>query len=203
MIKKIYLTIDDAPSLHTGKKIAYLRERDIPALFFCPGSNIEKHQNSVLELIKNGFLIGNHSYSHPHFSEIPLEECFNEVLKTEELIEKCYRLAKTERKAKVIRLPFGDKGGHNEGEIQSFLKKEGFTPLKGPSIDAGWDWDTRDYKRIMIQDEPAYVQALEEHYLQSSLTEEIILLHDFDSNHHLFQATMNFLQAKKVSFDAL
>ncbi len=200
----IYLTIDDAPSIHMKEKVDFLLEHKIPALFFCPGKNIEKHRNLVVDAIKSGFTIGNHSYSHPYFSEISEAECYDEILRTEVLIDECYALAKSARPAKLFRLPYGDRGTGAKAEaIQRFLGTLGFTPLKADGfLDTGWDWDTRDYKQKMILDPKAYLQGLEEHWRQSSLAEEVILLHDFDHNPHLFGLTMDFLMKKQVKFKA-
>ena len=100
--KSIYLTIDDAPSQHTLAKVDYLQKNNIPAIFYCRGNAIEQYQDSVVEIIKAGFLVGNHSYSHPFFSKTPNEIFFDEILKTEKLIDECYCLAGIIRPCKVI-----------------------------------------------------------------------------------------------------
>ena len=89
MTIKLYLTIDDSPSMHMDKKVAFLKSKNIPAIFYARGEYIKKYPEQIVNAIKNGFLIGNHSYTHPYFSEIRIEECFDEILKTEKLINKC------------------------------------------------------------------------------------------------------------------
>ncbi len=203
MNKIIYLTIDDSPSMHMDEKVNFLIEQKIPAVFFCRGEFIQKHIDKVVRAIQHGFLIGNHSYSHPYFSAISLEECFDEILKTEELIEKCYLKANINRQKKVIRLPFGDRGGNKEHEIQDFLISQGFEPITfggQTSIDTPWTWDTLDYKKKMIQNPDLYLQNLENCFQQSEREDEIILLHDFDHNHKLFEITIAFLLNKNVKF---
>lgn len=47
MLRKIYLTIDGAPSIHMDKKVSILKEHNIPAIFYGRGEWIEKRVLSV------------------------------------------------------------------------------------------------------------------------------------------------------------
>ncbi len=47
---------------------------------------------------------------------------------------------------------------------------------------------------------PKFSFFLKRHYKTNPLTDEIILLHDFDHNHHLFEVTMAFLLQKEATF---
>lgn len=213
-LQNIYLTIDDSPSIHMDKKVSFLKKHNIPAIFYARGEFIKKHPKQIINAINNGFLIGNHSYSHPYFSQIPLEKCFEEILLTETLIEDCYSQANIERPIKIIRLPFGDRGaGYKQPleitpkvqEIQNFLSKHHFKPIsfshrKDNFIDSYWDWDTKDYKSTLISDQKSYLQGLESFYDNYTEDTAILLLHDFDNNHHLFEVSMQFLSDKNVTF---
>lgn len=218
-IKNIYLTIDDSPSKHMKKKTDFLATHEIPAVFFCRGEFIALSQDYVVDAIQKGFLIGNHSYTHPYFSQISLEKCFDEISKTEELIEECYQKAKIQRPFKVIRLPFGDRGTDvciktssldarkDKGrKIQAFIKDLGFVPLDfhyktlDNCIDAYWSWDTQDYKTKLIENPKEYRNKLEEFWNCSQEETQVLLLHDFAHSHHLFEATMEFLLSKKLNF---
>lgn len=141
MGKIAYLTIDDSPTKDMSEKVDYLFSKNIPAIWFCVGRNIEKYMDEVVYAIKKGFIIGNHSYSHPHFSEISVAEGMKEIKITDEIIEQAYKLSELERPVKVFRFPYGDKGGlkgddvlvqyEGEGkvrkeEFQRFLKDLGY-----------------------------------------------------------------------------
>ena len=118
--KKAYLTIDDSPSKNFLPKLHYLMEKEIPALFFCIGNLLEKHPDAAIQSIKAGYPIENHSYSHPHFSDITIEQCKVEIEKTDQIIDALYKQAKIERGQKMFRFPYGDKGDMRRGLV---LKK--------------------------------------------------------------------------------
>ena len=111
MSKKIvYLTIDDAPSEIMEDKIEYLLRNEIPAIFFCEGKGLNERGEMIIKAIKNGFIIGNHSYKHSRFSEIDVEEGKKEIKNTDDLINDLYSKANIERPTKIFRFPYGDKG---------------------------------------------------------------------------------------------
>ncbi|MDF2550108.1 MAG: polysaccharide deacetylase [Chlamydiales bacterium] len=163
MNKKIYLTVDDGPSSHTVKKLQLLLSLKIPAIWFCRGECLEKHLESIVFAIQNGFLIGNHSYSHPYFSKISFEKAREEILQTESLIERAYQLSGVAREKKLFRFPYLDKGGEVASEkrlfLQAFLKEQGFERLAlsqvnyryylenhwDQEIDVPWTFDAREY----------------------------------------------------------
>ena len=55
--KIAYLTIDDSPSSTFIRKIDYLSDQNIPAVFFCIGNLMEKYSNEIIEAIHKGFVI--------------------------------------------------------------------------------------------------------------------------------------------------
>lgn len=132
------LTIDDIASENTRAIVDYLVENHIPALMFAWGENVEKHYENALYVLKNGFLLGNHSYSHPHFSEISFEECVKEIEKCEEVLNRLYRDAKVERTFRPFRFPFGDRGGENEEALQKYFKENGFHKADDRRIPYPW-----------------------------------------------------------------
>jgi len=155
MVRKIaYLTIDDCPSNDMKRKVDFLLKKGIPAIWFCRGELLEKRQEVVVYATKKGFVMGNHSYDHPHFSKISLKECFRQIEITDELIEAVYKEAGIERPAKVFRFPWGDKGGGSDIKkggffprrenlehikaIQDFLKKLGYKQPKFKDINYDW-----------------------------------------------------------------
>jgi len=121
--KTAYLTIDDSPTSAFLSKVDYLVEHKIPAVFFCIGNLMEKYSSETIEAIQKGFIIANHSYSHPAFSKISIDQCLEEISKTDKIIEALYVRAKVQRPAKWFRFPYGDKGDKKNGRVFSRWKR--------------------------------------------------------------------------------
>lgn len=115
--KTAYLTIDDSPSTSFSQKMNYLYEKKVSAIFFCIGQLLEKHPEPIIEAIQKGFPIANHSYTHPHFSNISIEQAEEEIQKTDAIIENLYQKAGVERSQKWFRFPYGDKGDKQYGRV--------------------------------------------------------------------------------------
>jgi peptidoglycan/xylan/chitin deacetylase (PgdA/CDA1 family) len=146
MIKKIgYLTIDDAPSKIFVEVVDYLIEMKIPAIFFCEGRKLIKRVDDAIYAINKGYIIGNHSYDHPNFSQISLDEARNQIEKTDEIIDYIYAQTGIPRPIKVFRFPFLNNGSKDENQetdwdnehvkaIQKILKKLGYRQPKFENI---------------------------------------------------------------------
>ncbi len=137
-MSKAYLTIDDVTTVNTPNIIDYLNEKGITPILFSVGQHIEAHWDEAMYALKMGAIIGNHSYSHPHFSELTLSECFSEIAKHEDILNELYQAAGVERKYKLIRFPYGDKGGKNKEDLQNYLKKNHFCRIDDSYINFDW-----------------------------------------------------------------
>lgn len=115
-MKKVYLTIDDAPSKDFKDKVDFLYSKNIPAIFFCIGENIKMYQENVAYAISKGFLIGNHSYIHTHFSDLSIDEGKESIRFTDQIIDETYKMAGIKRPIKLFRFPHFDRGGDNSGD---------------------------------------------------------------------------------------
>ncbi|MGO4772823.1 polysaccharide deacetylase family protein [Flavobacterium sp. W22_SRS_FK3] len=101
--KKIALTFDDGPSIFTLEVLELLKKYNAQATFFCIGKNIEKHPEIVKQIIEDGHLLGNHSYSHSKFFDFYNEDKItDELRKTDKLLEKF-----TSKKINFFRPPYG------------------------------------------------------------------------------------------------
>ncbi len=175
MTSKIaYLTIDDAPSPNMRAKVDFLTQNNIPAIFFCIGEFMEQRPEQVIYAIQKGFIIGNHTYDHPHSSETDLDELLAQITKTDAIIDDLYQQAGVERPVKYFRFPYGDKGAltgdyvetplseaglQRKQTIQRYLRNLGYTQPEFPNItykyyrelglleDVDWYWtfDTLDW----------------------------------------------------------
>jgi len=225
--KIVYLTIDDAPSKDMKKKVDYLVSKGIPAIFFCRGDLTENDPSSVIYAIKKGFVIGNHAYSHRHFSELSLEEARKEIKRTDEIIEEVYTAAKVSRPVKLFRFPYGDKGGRNKEAIQSYLRELGYQQPMFEGInyvwfkeknldkeaDVYWTYDVEEYRlKKKYKNIPYKIKTfedvlkkmeeknVEEGWLCSVDSNEILLMHDHEETTTYFFKIIDTLLAKGFLF---
>lgn len=136
------LTIDDIASANTPAIVDYLNANGITALMFAVGENVENYYDNAIYALKNGMILGNHSYSHPAFSKLSVEEAIADIEKNEVVLDKLYRDAGVERKYRPFRFPYGDKGGANKDALQAFLRDKGFGKLKDTQFPYAW-WKER------------------------------------------------------------
>jgi peptidoglycan/xylan/chitin deacetylase (PgdA/CDA1 family) len=69
--KKVVLTFDDGPhTSNTIKVLEILNKHNVKAIFFIIGKNIEGNELVIKQLIKDGHLIGNHSFSHHQWIDL-------------------------------------------------------------------------------------------------------------------------------------
>lgn len=115
MAKKIILTVDDSPSSKFEEMLDFLNSHQMKAIFFCIGQRMEDQKELLQHAILTGHILGNHSFSHPRFSDIPLKQCKEEILYTHDLIENLYSSLGFSDYPKVFRFPFGDKGDYKFG----------------------------------------------------------------------------------------
>ncbi|WP_342422316.1 polysaccharide deacetylase family protein [Paenibacillus sp. FSL E2-0178] len=102
--KIIALTFDDVPDPRfTPQLLDVLHKYNVKATFFVVGSRAEKHPGLVARIIREGHAIGNHSYNHPEFGKLGMNEFRTQIIRTENIIQ-----ALAGYKPRLIRPPYGD-----------------------------------------------------------------------------------------------
>ena len=150
---RVAITFDDGPrSDTTGKLLDGLKERNVKATFFMIGENIEKNQELVRRINDEGHLIGNHTYTHVQLSAISADKACNEIIKTNEEIEKVTGIC-----PKYIRPPYGSYSN-------KLLMKINMIPVLW-TVDPK-DWDTTDVSGVVRK------------VVDNTKCGDIILLHD-------------------------
>ena len=100
---KILLTFDDGPTEVTTQKILnILRTNNLKAVFFCVGSNINKHPKLVQNMIRDGHTIANHTMSHKMLTKMNREEAIREVSSFNDLMKEKFNY-----EVKYFRPPHG------------------------------------------------------------------------------------------------
>jgi len=189
---KGYLTIDDAPSKEFKQKIDFLISKRIPAILFCEGRFLKKRSKLAIYAIKNGFIIGNHSYDHPRFPKLSLEQCKKQIIKTDKIIEKIYEKAKIKRPFKVFRFPYG---GEKTG-IRKFLKEIGYQKPMSWYLDC-MEWAINGDYTPKIKTITDVFNRIDKHKYK---TTEVILVHDHLETTKYFAPIINKLLSKGLKF---
>ena len=156
MTRAATLVVDDGPSEATRLLLSRLEEAGHRAVLFVLGCNIAGREDVLADAVRRGFALGNHSFRHPYFSTIDLEDARAEIARTDALIDDVYTRAGMPRPGKWFRFPYLDIGGSRAPEFQRLLHELGF---ERPRRIARWlrmedphrlDWPTtvftRDYK---------------------------------------------------------
>ncbi|UYO35232.1 polysaccharide deacetylase family protein [Bacillus zhangzhouensis] len=126
--KAIALTFDDGPNPATTSKILdALKANKGHATFFVLGSRVQYYPGLLADMLKGGNEIGNHSYSHPLLTRLPLKQAVKQVKDTQQLIEKASGYTPTH-----FRPPYG---GTNQDINQAVGMKVSL-----------WDVDPEDWK---------------------------------------------------------
>jgi len=78
--KNIYLSFDDGPHPEiTAFVLEELRKYNAQASFFCIGNNVALYPEVYKQILNEGHVIGNHTYSHPNGWETALEEYVEDI----------------------------------------------------------------------------------------------------------------------------
>ena len=217
MTKTGYLTIDDAPSTDFLNKLDFLTERGIFAIWFCQGNFLEARPEMAIEAIKRGHWIGNHSYSHPHCSELPVDQIFAEIRATDAVIRDLYKRADLPRPHKLFRFPFGDKGGARRSDIQGLLPAVGFQqpPFRdvtyapylergyAADADCAWTVESYEYRVPSADDNLALLRAPHDRTggsIDDASSADILLIHDHPATTQLFIQIIDRLMRSGVEF---
>ncbi len=223
---KAYLTIDDAPSVDMAAKVDLLVRKNIPCVCFCQGNFLEERPRDALHALKAGHIIGNHSYSHPKFSDIPLAEAVVEIQKTDAILQKLYEQAGVPWVRKFFRFPHGDRGDFLYGDrtkeptaegkerkdaLQALLEVHGYSQpqfgipsYKNEGCDWHWSFDVMEYGmryqgKYEVETLEEVLQRFDAHLIHLD-SDEIFLIHDHSETSMHFQMLIERFEAADVCF---
>lgn len=125
---RIALTFDDGPNArYTPILLDGLKKRNIRASFFLIGENIEGNEDILLQMRRDGHLIGNHTWDHVQLDKIPAEKARLEIEKTNNRIYEASGIYPS-----YVRPPFG-----------AWIKD---MELSVTMLPVFWDVDTLDWQ---------------------------------------------------------
>ena len=173
---RVALTFDDGPNArYTPLLLEGLRKRNIHATFFLLGENIPENEELLLQMQKDGHLIGCHTWSHVQLDKISPSSANREILKTNSLI---YHITGTY--PTCLRPPYGA------------WKKDLELPVT--MFPVFWDVDTLDWQ----SQNPERILDIVRKNVQDG---SIILMHDsYDSSVRAALAITDELTEKGYDF---
>ena len=175
--KEIWLTFDDGPNPEvTPWILSVLKKENVKATFFLVGQQIEEFPELVVNIIKDGHTIANHSYSHKNGWLTNKEKYLEDI-------ENCQVLIPNN---KLFRPPYGK------------ITKAQITALKGRYKIILWDVLSYDFKQ---NTSPKKVQ---ENIIQNTTSGSIIVMHNnqmsFKNLEPILGKTIQQLKAKGYNF---
>lgn len=153
--KELYLTFDCGyENGHTKMILEALRKTDTKAIFFITGHYLNSATDLVLEMIEDGHIIGNHTYSHKDFTASSNNEILNDIKKLETAFQE--KTGKT--MSKYVRPPRGE---FDERSLK-LLKENGYASVFWSLAYVDWHKDTfhgnqYSYKQVMKRIHPGAI----------------------------------------------
>jgi peptidoglycan-N-acetylglucosamine deacetylase len=135
-IRQAALTFDDAPDANfTPKVLDALKKAGVKATFFVIGNRVEAHPDIVRRMVKEGHVLGNHSYDHANLPKLTDNEFRTQMAKTDRLIKKY-----TGYNPHLVRPPYGN---INEDQIR-------WLSSQNKKI-VNWNVDSLDWKGLSAE----------------------------------------------------
>jgi peptidoglycan/xylan/chitin deacetylase (PgdA/CDA1 family) len=85
--KTVELTFDDGPyGTSTEQVLQILKQEQVQGTFFVMGQNVAKYPDQTREIVANGNVIGNHTYTHTNLSTISTGQALADIARAEATI---------------------------------------------------------------------------------------------------------------------
>lgn len=125
----VALTFDDGPGPYTKEVVATLRRLKAPATFFEIGEQIAGYRKLVANMVKFGFVIGDHTWTHPDLELLSNAQVTDQIVWTKHLITSI-----TGERVQFMRPPYGDQ----DARIRTLAGRQGL-------VTTLWSVDTQDW----------------------------------------------------------
>ncbi|MFE9686932.1 polysaccharide deacetylase family protein [Streptomyces sp. NPDC002701] len=152
------LTFDDGPSAGTPALLSALTRNGLRATMFNQGQYAAANPSRVQAQVNAGMWVGNHSYTHPHLTQLGQSQIDSEISRTQQAIA-----AAGGGTPKLFRPPYGE----TNSTVRAVEARYGLTEII-------WDVDSQDWNGASAD---AIAQAAGR--LGNG---QIILMHDWSAN---------------------
>ncbi|GAA4315062.1 hypothetical protein GCM10023086_36680 [Streptomyces venetus] len=152
------LTFDDGPSGNTTKLLDALRRNGLRATMFNQGQYAAANPALVRAQVAAGMWVANHSYTHPHLTQLSQAQIDSEISRTQQAVANAGGGT-----PKLFRPPYGE----TNATVKSVAARYGLTEII-------WNVDSQDWNGASTD---AIVQSV------GRLTNgQVILMHDWPAN---------------------
>ena len=118
------VSFDDGPGPSTPALLDVLRASSCQALFFVLGSNLARAMDVAARAVREGHVLGNHTYTHARPGVLSDAALTDEIEQTDALIREAYRLAAVPEPASIpLRLPYGLEPEDVRADVLARLKR--------------------------------------------------------------------------------
>ena len=168
---KLILTFDDGPSAEWTPAVLNILEKEkVPATFFIVGINAENNIPLLQRIYKDGYEIGNHTFTHNNIAKMSPQRAELEMKTTRLLIE-----AVTGHSTILFRAPY-----NADSEPQSFEEIEPIARSRNDNyITVGEAIDPNDWDDDHVNADTIFNRTVRQAEAENS---NIILLHDAGGN---------------------
>ncbi|MDR6885111.1 peptidoglycan/xylan/chitin deacetylase (PgdA/CDA1 family) [Bacillus sp. 3255] len=158
----VYLTFDDGPSKLTPKVLDILAEEGVKATFFALGEQAKEHPELVARIVKEGHVLGNHSYNHVYKELYSSFQTFwDQIQRSEDVFAEI-----ADVRPGLVRAPGGTYTNF-DAYYYYLLEQAGYTVVD-------WNVDSGDSKRLHVPANEIW-QTVKSSRLEHELT---VLFHD-------------------------
>jgi peptidoglycan/xylan/chitin deacetylase (PgdA/CDA1 family) len=152
------LTFDDGPSATTTALLAALTSNKLRATMFNQGNNAEAHPDLVRAQLRARMWVGNHTFSHPHLTQLGEPGTFQEIASTQWVLRDI-----TGKEPTLFRPPFGE----TDDQVRADEARIGL-------LEVLWTVDSQDWNNASVEQIVAAAHTLR--------PGGIILMHDWPPN---------------------
>ena len=151
--KMIALTFDDGPSDYTQMLLDGLKSKNAKATFFVLGKKAMKNAQTIQNIVSDGHLLGNHTYTHIDMMKTSRNDIKKQIYSTNQVLKDI-----TGQDVKFYRPPYGHYFGNTLNAINDMIAVK-------------WSNDSIDWKHM----DENYVYN---YIINKAHDGEILLLHD-------------------------
>jgi chitin deacetylase len=169
------LSFDDGPGPSTPALLDILHAAAYPAIFFLLGKNLAQAPDLAVRMVREGHVLGNHTWSHARAGELSEAELIDEIEGTDLMIRQAYRDADAPPPISIpLRLPYGLAPQDIREGVLTRLGRE----------HTGWTGITDDWRRPAPSPH-ALVKTIWQHITDQTAQGKDILLCLHDGSRHL------------------